>query len=1037
MRVEPGSYHGTLRVLRWNALYSLLLAITRDLGGGALDEQPARWRLHASMNDAAPAVGRPNIRALAVFRTATWVTALCSTVLCVLSAGAGCSCSPPVLVDDTLTGIHVTFVLDGAPAVRRVRLSAALAEGAGAEIAEPIERPEQEGEVLGSRESLVVIVPDELGGAEVVLTAEGLTGDAPVAWARGSVVLVRGSLVEATLVLCGEGEVFHEGACRPGCLAGEDFFEPGESRGCLVCDPAETVWSLIDDCHSGEVCVDGECRPGCLIDGVLVEPGETALDDPCAACDPHRATESWSPLPEASPCGGLDGWFCDPEGECREGCVSEGAFYAPDAASAEDACLVCKPGLLMDGWVKMPEASPCGGLDGWFCDADGECREGCVLDGAFFELGEVPRREPCIVCWRHAGVASWSPLPAGTDCGHDRFCDGEGECREGCFIAGMLYAPLAPHPHMDCFICDPEKDPFAWTDACEEGSVCTPDGCRPGCRIDGESYTAGEVAPHDPCAQCNPDWPDEWTRTDAGEPCDDGDWCTVGTRCDEDGDCAGGEPRCVSTECRRATCEPTLETCVYANEDAGTPCGDGRLCDGAGECREACLVAGLVLHLDAAAIEGLGDGDAVSQWDDSSGLHHHVGQNDPSRRPTFQEAAFAGMPAVRFDGVDDELYRDDALGFGGNPDLTVFIVGRTLQYERSDQRFMQLGAADGAPGAVMGFGDGLDGAAFRYNNGNQVFEHATFDEPALGVWMRAKGTYDAGTFFMNGVEHRSLTSHNPGHSPDLSNQSTRIGASVAFSGGWRGTNADVAEVLVYECALGADSRRFVESSLASKWGVGLDESSLRFFTDFSEYAVGGAPDDWTRRWASGGGDWMVREDAAATGGRVLRSEGDGSSDRRLLSWDILDGASADVETFFRFRFAHAEQDAYSQVRGQGDASTATAMRMGCQREDLKEISRYSGGSWTQLATAPFSQSFLVDTWYHARAVSSGAEHRLRIWRASEDEPGHWDLEATDEEVMAPGWIGLFVFTSFGGGATFDVFGVGLHGAIAPSEPPDE
>lgn len=55
---------------------------------------------------------------------------------------------------------------------------------------------------------------------------------------------------------------------------------------------------------------------------------------------------------------------------------------------------------------------------------------------------------------------------------------------------------------------------------------------------------------------------------------------------------------------------------------------------------------------EADAIEGLDDGDAVSQWDDESGNTNHAIQVAEADRSTYQTGQINGLPALDFDGTD-------------------------------------------------------------------------------------------------------------------------------------------------------------------------------------------------------------------------------------------------------------------------------------------------------------------------------------------------------------------------------------------------
>jgi len=61
---------------------------------------------------------------------------------------------------------------------------------------------------------------------------------------------------------------------------------------------------------------------------------------------------------------------------------------------------------------------------------------------------------------------------------------------------------------------------------------------------------------------------------------------------------------------------------------------------------------GLQLWLDAAAITGLVDGDAVSSWPDLSANGYHATQTDAAKKPTYKTNILNGKAVVRFDGGD-------------------------------------------------------------------------------------------------------------------------------------------------------------------------------------------------------------------------------------------------------------------------------------------------------------------------------------------------------------------------------------------------
>jgi C1A family cysteine protease len=64
---------------------------------------------------------------------------------------------------------------------------------------------------------------------------------------------------------------------------------------------------------------------------------------------------------------------------------------------------------------------------------------------------------------------------------------------------------------------------------------------------------------------------------------------------------------------------------------------------------------GLLMQLDASTLTGYADGDPVSLWPDQSGLGHNGAPVGADGTPTYAAAAIGGRPAVRFDGVNNNM----------------------------------------------------------------------------------------------------------------------------------------------------------------------------------------------------------------------------------------------------------------------------------------------------------------------------------------------------------------------------------------------
>ncbi len=344
--------------------------------------------------------------------------------------GSGCSCDPGPAFDD-LTGLDIVFELDERLELSQLRLSVFLLEGAETEHVGTRLLPQEEQGLLDERETFIVLLPEDMGGLDVLLRTEGLvsgdlvtsTDDRVIKVAEQTVTVRARELKEVQVILeggrcgtriCSYDEVCHQGSCREGCLIEDVFYlreESPEENACLYCSPVSSTDSFAHrpygtGCGEGLFCGEnGECLRGCFVEGALFEPDEPSPDDPCQVCDPDSNPRAWSPEP--------DGTACDIDkvcfgGLCMEGCFIEGAFHSPGALEdPPDPCRYCEPAVDVGDWTFAPAGTDCG--EGRFCDGEGECARGCFIDGSFFLPGEVDDPgEPCGACRPDFSIHDWT-----------------------------------------------------------------------------------------------------------------------------------------------------------------------------------------------------------------------------------------------------------------------------------------------------------------------------------------------------------------------------------------------------------------------------------------------------------------------------------------------------------------------------------------------------------------------------------------------------------------------------------------------------
>lgn len=213
----------------------------------------------------------------------------------------------------------------------------------------------------------------------------------------------------------------------------------------------------------------------------------------------------------------------------------------------------------------------------------------------------------------------------------------------------------------------------------------------------------------------------------------------------------------------------------------------------------------------------LSNGAAVTSWSDFSGNNNHATQSNASYQGTFQTNQINGLPAVRFDGIDD--FFDDNHSYTAR---TVLYVYNILS---ANQQVNDLGQiwgnyAEGAhlaldarnnPGtwsfdannSVSNTGRlALNGAAYGGFNGNPSTPSWTYDQFDIVI-----GEFNA---------TRNLTRQ-------------VIGSLVpTFGIGDHQYGGDVAEIIVFNTTLNSAQRIIVENYLAAKYNLSISNDLFSY-----------------------------------------------------------------------------------------------------------------------------------------------------------------------------------------------------------------
>ncbi|MFO0749060.1 MAG: hypothetical protein U1F43_25870 [Myxococcota bacterium] len=228
---------------------------------------------------------------------------------------------------------------------------------------------------------------------------------------------------------CGDARTCQAGVCSEGCWVDGQHYAFGAYNvhdECQTCEREHAPFGFTDvawgTACDGGLCGHGICQNGCLVgDDLVVLPYTDDPSDACRWCDPHGDHLDYDPRPDGVPCGFRKACVA---GACVEGCVADGAVYAPGDLALDNPCLFCDPSFSTHDLATVPDGTPC--LDHEVC-ASGACVDGCVIDGKLYQNGTIQPGVACRACRPELALDAWSPRADGTNCGFQMACSG-GEC---------------------------------------------------------------------------------------------------------------------------------------------------------------------------------------------------------------------------------------------------------------------------------------------------------------------------------------------------------------------------------------------------------------------------------------------------------------------------------------------------------------------------------------------------------------------------------------------------------------------------------
>ncbi len=379
---------------------------------------------------------------------------------------------------------------------------------------------------------------------------------------------------ECTKDICDEAGVvshipFSGDPCETGAFCGDGVCVEG------VCE-----LSAASECNDGIACTADSCDPVtgdclntvadgfCVIDSVCVPAHETSADNACLVCDPGLNDSAWTASDALCEDGsGCTVDACDAALGCQKTVLDGEACDDGSACTTDDACVA---GACVGTEVDCEDNNTCT-LD--FCFAGSGCLHfglsgGCDDGDACTVLDECALGE-CI-----SGAA--------IDCSDGDPCTTDAPCEAGSCAGSVAIVcddgnACTTDPGCVGGVC-----PAAVAIVCDDGDACNGvESCQVGKCVAGVALSCSD---DNPCTadSCDPGAGCLFAPLDV--PCDDGDSCTIGDTCAVGG-CLPGAPllcndndQCTDDVCTaEGGCKHVQ---VFKPCDDGDACTTGDTCSG-------------------------------------------------------------------------------------------------------------------------------------------------------------------------------------------------------------------------------------------------------------------------------------------------------------------------------------------------------------------------------------------------------------------------------------------------------------------------
>ena len=210
------------------------------------------------------------------------------------------------------------------------------------------------------------------------------------------------------------------------------------------------------------------------------------------------------------------------------------------------------------------------------------------------------------------------------------------------------------------------------------------------------------------------------------------------------------------------------------------------------------------------------NGNAVSAWADQGPAGSNVAQASPANQPIYNSSSnlINFNPSLSFDGSNDYLRPVSSIFGTGNLNYTTFGIANSAI--NSGYRFWLADGNDGCNTSV-GFGH----ASLTLTNDNWCNSHNSGIISLNQTYLEGFSRNAMGTLRTNYINGFATPTNNVAGLNKV-NGATTIGASFAPNYFWNGL---IGEIIAYDTILSLANQQKINSYLAVKWGLTLDQSS--------------------------------------------------------------------------------------------------------------------------------------------------------------------------------------------------------------------